>query len=84
MTVAADLREETRVFNEQLRQLLVGMPPLESVPPAVTRRARREGRSIFPPPVYLPEARWVDVPSRDGGLRARVLAPTARRRISQP
>jgi acetyl esterase len=73
--VGADLREETLAFNEQLRVRLEAIPGVETVPPSVTRRARYEGRSIFPPPVFLDEARWVDVPSRGGGLRARVIAP---------
>jgi acetyl esterase len=73
--VGADLREETLAFNEQLRALLEGIPGVETVPPEVTRRARYEGRSIFPAPVFLDEARWVDVPSRSGGLRVRVFAP---------
>jgi acetyl esterase len=73
--VGADLREETLAFNEQLRVLLATIPGVETVPPGVTRRARYEGRSIFPAPVFLDEARWVDVPSRGGGLRVRVIAP---------
>jgi acetyl esterase len=73
--VGADLREETLAFNEQLRALLATIPGVETVPPSVTRRARYEGRSIFPAPVFLDEARWVDVPSRGGGLRLRVFAP---------
>jgi acetyl esterase/lipase len=73
--VGADLREETLAFNEQLRALLATIPGVETVPPDVTRRARYEGRSIFPAPVFLDEARWVDVPSRAGALRLRVIAP---------
>jgi len=71
----ADLREETLAFNEQLRALLATIAPVESVPPEVTRRSRYEGRSIFPAPVFLDEARWVDVPSRGGGVRLRVVEP---------
>src|SRR5258706_6185989 len=73
--VGADLREETLAFNERLRALLATIPGVETVPPELTRRARYEGRSIFPAPVFLDEARWVDVPSRGGGLRVRVIAP---------
>ncbi|MDX6465196.1 MAG: acetyl esterase [Gaiellaceae bacterium] len=73
--VGADRREETLAFNEQLRVQLATLPGVETVPPSVSRRARYEGRSIFPPPVFLHEARWVDVPSRGGVLRVRVLAP---------
>jgi acetyl esterase len=73
--VGADLREETLAFNEQLRVLLEALPGVETVPPAVTRRSRYEGQSIFPAPVFVDEARWVDVPSRGGSLRVRVIAP---------
>jgi acetyl esterase/lipase len=41
----------------------------------VTRRLRREGKGIFPPPVYLPQARDVVVPGRAGDLHLRVLSP---------
>ena len=75
MTIGADVRDETRAFNEQLRQVLAAQPPLETVPPADARRARYEGRSVFPPPVFLPQADWVDVPARSAALRARVLRP---------
>ena len=85
MTLGADLREETRAFNEQLRQVLAAQPPLETVPPAVARRARYEGRSAFPPPVFLPQADWVDVPARSAALRARTGRTTsAERRAGVP
>jgi acetyl esterase len=75
VTLGGELREETRAFNEELRQLVSGMPPVEAAPPEATRRARYEGRGIFPAPVFVPEARWVEVPSRRGGLRVRVIPP---------
>ena len=75
MTVGADRREETLAFNEQLRQVLSSLPGIETVPVELTRRSRYEGHSVFPAPVFVDEARWVDVPSRGGGLRARVIAP---------
>jgi acetyl esterase len=70
-----DPGEETRAFNEQLRALLATLPAVETVPVELTRRSRYEGRGVFPAPVFVAEARWVEVPSRRGGLRARVLAP---------
>jgi acetyl esterase len=73
--VGVELRDETLAFNEQLRALLATIPGVETVPPAVTRRARYDGQSIFPAPVFVDEARWIDVPSRGGGLRVRVIAP---------
>jgi acetyl esterase len=75
VTLGIDLGEETRAFNEQLRQMLASVPGVESVPVEQTRRARHEGKSVFPPPVFVDEANWVDVPSRSGGLRMRVLPP---------
>jgi acetyl esterase/lipase len=70
-----DLLTETRAFNAKLERTLAAMPPVESVPPEVSRRARREGRGIFPKPLYLPRARDVTSPTRGGDLRLRVLAP---------
>jgi len=63
------VRTETRAFNEQLRALISTLPATESVPPEVTRRARYEGRGIYPPPVFLPQARWFDA----DGVRVRVI-----------
>ncbi|MDX6486761.1 MAG: acetyl esterase, partial [Gaiellaceae bacterium] len=75
--LGGEFREETRAFNEALRTLMATQPPVESVPAAVTRRARYDGRGIFPPPVFLPQARWVDA----RGVRVRVLAPDAPRGV---
>jgi acetyl esterase len=70
-----DVREETRAFNEQLRALMLDLPPVESFPAAATRRGRYEGRGVFGKPVFVPEARWIDA----GGVRARVFVPAAPR-----
>jgi acetyl esterase/lipase len=40
-----------------------------------TRQVRREGKGIFPPPVYLPRARDLAIPGRRGDVRLRVIAP---------
>ena len=45
---------ETRKFNAELERLLATMPPVYAVPVEETRRARREGRSIFPRPCSSP------------------------------
>jgi acetyl esterase/lipase len=73
--VGLDLLEETRAFNEGLRETVAAVPRVETVPADESRRARHEGRGVFPAPVFLDEARWIDMPSRGGGLRARVLSP---------
>jgi acetyl esterase/lipase len=74
----ADSVAETVAFNERLAALQSTLPPLETVPPEETRAARMEEGGIFPPPVFLPQARWLEIPSRGGGLRVRVVAPTSR------
>jgi acetyl esterase len=75
VTIGIDLREETLSFNDGLRALIETLPAVETVPVEASRLAHYEPGGIFPPPVLLDEARWVDVPSRGGGLRARVLSP---------
>jgi acetyl esterase len=67
--------EEMRAFNTALEAKLATLQPAHMVPPEVTRLARREGRSIFPAPVFLPAARDVQIPGRGGPIRLRVIAP---------
>ena len=64
-------RDETLAFNEQIRALLAQLPAVETLPPAATRRARYEAGGLFPPPEFLPHARWEDW----NGVRVRVLEP---------
>jgi acetyl esterase len=77
MTVVLDdaALAETRAFNEEIAFRLSQVPAVHTVPPEVSRQARREGRSIFPRPEFLPQARDIGVPTRNGELRLRVLAP---------
>jgi acetyl esterase len=76
VTIDEAMLAESRGFNEMLEQLLAEEEQsVDMVPPEVSRTARREGRSIFPPPVFLPEAREIAVPTRSGTTRVRVLAP---------
>jgi acetyl esterase len=69
------LAAETRAFNAELERLLATVPPVESLPPEETRRARREGRGIFPAPVFLPEARGLEIAGPAEPVRLRVIAP---------
>ena len=64
---ADTLLADTLAFNAELERRLATIPPVNTVPPEESRRARREGRGIFPPPVYVPEARVVEI---DGPGRA--------------
>ncbi len=69
---------ESKVFTEELVRLLADDPPVYTVPPEVSRQARREGRSILPPPVFLPQARDLVDPGALG--RAAPAGPGARGR----
>jgi acetyl esterase len=66
---------ESRAFNQQLARLLAEQTSVHLLPAEVTRRVRREGRGIWPAPVFLPQARDVTIPTRGGEIRLRVLAP---------
>ncbi|HYB30007.1 MAG TPA: alpha/beta hydrolase [Solirubrobacteraceae bacterium] len=68
------LLAETRAFNVELEQRLATIPPVYTVPVEETRRARREGRGIFPAPVYLPEARDVEIDGPGGPISLRIIA----------
>lgn len=70
-----EMLAETQGFNEGLERLLATLPPVFTLPPEVTRRQRREGGDIFPPPVFLPEARWERIPGRAGEISLRIIEP---------
>jgi acetyl esterase/lipase len=67
--------DEARAFNAQLEARLKTMPAPDTVPVEVTRRARREGKGIFPAPVFLEEAVDLEVPGRSGPIKVRVIKP---------
>jgi acetyl esterase len=73
--VPAEALAEARAFNAQLEKLLSTQPSVHTVPVEKTRQVRREGKGIFPPPVYLPRARDLVIPGRRGDVRLRVIAP---------
>jgi acetyl esterase/lipase len=75
MDTALSPLEETRALNAEIERLLSTLQQVHTVPPEVTRRARREGRGIFPPPVFLPQARDLRIPGRGGDITLRVLTP---------
>jgi acetyl esterase len=76
---APDVRQEdideARAFNAQLEALIATQPPVNTVPPDVSRRARREGKGIFPAPVFLEEARDIEVVGRGRPILVRVIRP---------
>ena len=67
------LLAETRAFNAELERLLATMPSVHTVPVEETRQARREGRGIYPAPVFLPEARTIEVDGPAGAIPLRVI-----------
>jgi acetyl esterase len=75
----AEMLAETRVFNESLQVLLAAQPPIYTVPPAVTRLARREGRGIFPALVFAEQARTITIPGRGGEITLRLFEPESPR-----
>jgi acetyl esterase/lipase len=68
---------ETRAFNAELERLLATMPAVHTLPPEQTRQHRREGRGIFPAPVFLPEARTLQIDGPSVPLRLRIIAADA-------
>lgn len=69
--LGGESRDETLQLNEQIRTLVAQLPPIDTVPPEVTRRARYEGTGVLPAPVFLDEARWDEW----NGVRVRIVEP---------
>ena len=67
--------DETRALNAEIEAKQSAMPPRETVDPVELRPQRRDGTTVFPQTVFSPDARWLEIPSRGGTLRLRVLAP---------
>jgi acetyl esterase len=76
--LGGDTIAETRTLNEQIELLQGSQPARETVDPEELRMQRKNGTSALPAPVMLPQARWLEIPSRAGTLRLRVLAPATR------
>jgi acetyl esterase/lipase len=73
------LLAETRAFNAELERLLATIPRVDEVPVDESRRARREGRGIWPAPVFLDEARLLEIEGPGGTrLGLRIIAPPER------
>jgi acetyl esterase len=73
--LAESAAEEARQFNARLEELLASQPRVDVVGAEETRRARAEGRSIFPAPEILPQGRDRTIPGRSGDLAVRVFVP---------
>jgi acetyl esterase len=75
----AEILAETRAFNAALEELLATQPPIYTLPPETTRRARREGRGVLPPLSFVDQARTLAIPGRDGEVTLRILEPESPR-----
>jgi acetyl esterase len=79
MLLGADAQRlaETRAFNARLEQALAAEEPLTESGISEARQRRREGSPTgFPPrPVFLEQAEELDVRTRAGATRVRILAP---------
>jgi acetyl esterase len=67
--------DEARAFNAQLEALIATQPPVYTLSPDVSRRARREGKGIFPAPVFLEDARDIEIAGRGGPIKVRLIRP---------
>jgi acetyl esterase/lipase len=70
--------EEARTFNAQLEALIATVPTIMAVGAPASRRLRREGKGIFPKPVFLEEARTIEVAGRGGAIPVRVIRPAGK------
>ncbi len=75
---ASALTAESRAFCEQLERALATAPAVHTVPPEQTRQDRREGRGLFPAPVFLDSARSLQIPGGEGGVPLRIIEPPGR------
>jgi acetyl esterase len=70
--------DEARAFNTQLEALIATQPPVYTLPPNVSRQTRREGKGIFPAPVFLEEATDIEIAGRGGPIKVRIIRPDQR------
>ncbi len=66
---------ETAAFNTQLEALLKTIPPVNTVPPAVTREARESGKGIFGPLILSDMATERTIPGPGGEITLRMFVP---------
>ena len=72
----AAIAAETAAFNAWLEDQFAGVPQVHTVPPALTRKARAEGSSVFPDAGPRAGSDWAPVPGAPGGPgRVRISLP---------
>ena len=71
----AEMLAETRAFNQALEAILATQPAIHTLPPEETRQARREGKGVFPPLIFVEHARTLSIPGRSGEIALRIVEP---------
>ena len=66
---------EAIAFNEKLEAMLAKAPSIHTLPPALVRAARKEGKGLFGALVHVPEAKEISIPGRAGEIKLRVIRP---------
>jgi len=67
--------DEARAFNAQLEALIATQAPVFTLAPDVSRQLRREGKGIFPAPVFLEDAQNIEIAGRGGPIKVRLIRP---------
>jgi acetyl esterase len=77
--VAPEVTTEVRAFNQQLEALIASRPMMSTFPASLIRSARRAGKGVFPPPIWLPHLHDRELPSRQEGrsIRVRIARPAS-------
>jgi acetyl esterase len=72
--VSDELKQQSRLLNDAIEQVLGSMDAVHHVDPAETRKQRAEGTHVWPPPVRMDEAvdRTVSALSREVPVRVMV------------
>jgi acetyl esterase len=66
---------EAIAFNTKLEAALAKIPSIHTLPAAVVRAARKEGKGLFGVPVFVPEAKEISIQGRTGQIALRVIRP---------
>src|SRR5579864_1430261 len=70
--------DEARACNIKLEAMIATVPPVTEVGAVASRKLRREGKGIFPSPVFLDEAKDIELPGRGGPIPVRVIRPAGK------
>lgn len=66
---------EARAFNEKLEKILATIPSIHTLDPKQVRASRRDGKGIYPPPVFSSAAKDLEIKTRGGTIKLRIARP---------